>query len=127
MTERVMMENLGRCYQQHRALAQEARRLHLEVANRNSDADLLRLGANCMMLSARHAIESHDDYSTLRSWRECALAEKQIRMATYRALRAGHIGKRRYDELFALATQASRVREDERQRLRRRLLRTNVV
>lgn len=127
MTERIAMENLGRCYQRHRELALAAQRLHRELASRHGDADLLRLGATCMSVAARNAIESHDDYRTLRSWRECALAERQIRMATFRALRAGCIDNRRYDRMFELATQTARVREDERQRLRRRLLLTNVV
>ena len=127
MTEQFELNLVGQCYQRHRALFEEAARLHLRIAATHEDADLLRLGANCMRIAAHHALQSDDLRQTLRHWRECALAERQIRMATFRALRDGVIDNEGYDQLFTLARTAARTREDERQRLRRQLLRMDVV
>jgi hypothetical protein len=127
MTERIDLNFVGQCFQRHRALVDEVMRLHGELAIAYEDADLLRMGANCMRLAAHAALQSHDPRQTLRSWRECALAERQIRLATFRALRAGCIDNRRYDKVFRLAGAAARIREDERQRVRRQLLRLDLV
>jgi hypothetical protein len=127
MTERIEMNLVGQCFRRHGALVEEALRLHREINAVHADADLLQLGASCMRIAAQEALQSHDPRQTLQSWRECALAERQIRLATFRALRDGCIDNRRYDELFALARLASRVREDERQRIRRQLHRMDIV
>jgi hypothetical protein len=127
MTERKELNLVGQCFQRHRALIDAAMLLHRRLATVHPDADLLRLGANCMRIAAHSALQSREVRQTLRDWKECALAERQIRLATYRALRDGAIDAKRYDEVFALARVAARTREDERQRLRRQLLRMDVV
>lgn len=127
MTDRIELNALGSCFQRHRELIDEAGELHRKLAATHADADLLRLGASCMKIASHAALQSSDVRQTLQSWRECALAERQIRLATFRALRDGCIDKRRYDRLFEMATRAARVREDERQRLRRQLLRMDLV
>jgi hypothetical protein len=127
MTEPKDLNYAGQCFQRHRKLAQAALHLYRELMTVHEDADLFRLGATCMRLSAQAALQSNDPRQTLQSWRECALAERQIRMATFRALRAGRISTRRYDEMFQLARKTARVREDERQRIRRQILRMDLV
>jgi hypothetical protein len=127
MTERIEMNLVGQCFQRHRALVDAAMSLYRRLMTVHPDADLLRLGASCMRIAAHNALQSLDVRQTLRDWRECSLAERQIRLATYRALRDGVIDAKRYDEMFALARVAARTREDERQRLRRQLMRMDVV
>ena len=127
MTERMDMNYVAQCFQRHRALTDAALALHRRLAAVHPDADLLRLGANCMRIAAHNALQSLDVRQTLRDWRECALAERQIRLATFRALRDGAIDAQRYDEVFGLARAAARTREDERQRLRRQLLHLDLV
>jgi hypothetical protein len=79
-----------------------------------------------MRIAAQDALASRDACRTLQRWRECSLAERQIRLATYRALRIGCIKTGTYDHMFRLASKAARVREDERQRLRRQLQRLEL-
>jgi hypothetical protein len=127
MTEAKDLNYAGRCFHRHRNLALAALKLHRELALIHADADLFRMGATCMRIAAQNALQTRDLQQVLRSWRECALAERQIRLATFRALRAGCIDNRRYDELFGLARITARVREDERQRIRRQILQMDLV
>jgi hypothetical protein len=87
----------------------------------------MHLGASCMRIAAENALQSHDARQTLRSWRECILADRQIKLATYLALRRGAISNGHYDDIFGLAREASRLREQERQRLRRELSKLVIV
>jgi hypothetical protein len=127
MTEAKDLPYAGRCFHRHRTLAVAALQLHRELATVHADADLFRMGATCMRIAAQNALQTSDPQQMLRSWRECALAERQIRLATFRALRAGCIDNRRYDELFSLARITARTREDERQRIRRKILQMDLV
>jgi hypothetical protein len=127
MTEPKDLPFADRCFHRHRKLALAALQLHRELALIHDDADLFRLGATCMRIASQNALQGRDPQEVLRSWRECALAERQIRLATYRALKAGWIDNRRYDEMFHLARMTTRVREDERQRIRRQILRMGLV
>jgi hypothetical protein len=127
MTERIETHALGPCYRVHRKLADAAALLSRRLAGVHDDADLLQLGASCMRIAADHALQAMEARQALRSWRECALAERQIRLGTFRLLRDGCIDNAVYDDLFRLATQAARIREDERLRARRQLLRLDIV
>ncbi len=127
MTARIELNDSGRCFLRHRELIEATEQLYRKIMTAHVDADLLRMGANCMHIASSAAMGSRDPRQTLQSWRECALAERQIRIATYRALRDGCINKHRYDLMFQVATRAARTREDERQRLRRQLLRMDLV
>lgn len=127
MTERLEVHSLADCFGLHRRLADTATALARRLMTVHEDADLLVLGANCMRMAAHAALQTTDPRQALRSWRECALAERQIRIATYRALRDGCIENPEYDALFGLAAKVARTREDERQRIRRQLQRMDVV
>lgn len=127
MTQRFEVHALSACFGLHRQLADVAASLSRQLQNLHEDADLLRLGASCIRIAAQEALQASDPRQTLRSWRECALAEQQIRIATYRALRDGCIDKHVYDELFRLAAKVARVREDERLRVRRQLHQLDLV
>jgi hypothetical protein len=127
MTERFETRALAACFGLHRQLADAAVSLSRRLQSVHEDADLLRLGASCIHIAAQEALQASDPRQMLRSWRECALAEQQIRIATYRALRDGCIETRVYDDLFRLATKVARIREDERQRVRRQLHRLDLV
>lgn len=125
MTERLEAFRLGDLFGLHRQLADAAIALARRIMH--DDVDLLLLGANCLRMSAQTALQTNDERQQLRSWRECTLAERQIRIATFRALRDGCIGNAEYDDLFRLAARAARGRENERQRLRRQLQRLDLV
>ena len=116
------------CLAAHRRLAQAAhevmRRLPLAAENQS---DLLRLGASCVQIAAEQAFGSRGERDAILRWGECEIGEKQIRKATYHALRNGFIKNRDYDELFRVAAQAQRTRSDETQRLRRRLRQLAVI
>ena len=127
MTARIELNESGRCFLRHRELIEASEELYRKIMTDHVDADLLRMGATCMHIASTSAMRSHDPRQTLQSWRECALAERQIRIATFRALRDGCISKHRYDTMFQTATRAARTREDERQRLRRQLWRMNLA
>ena len=127
MTARIELNDSGRCFLRHRELIDATHELYRKIMTAHVDADLLRMGAACMHIASSAAMGSNDPRQTLQSWRECALAERQIRIATYRALRDGCINKHRYDLVFQTAARAARTREDERQRLRRQLLRMNLA
>ena len=127
MTAQIELSYAGACMLRHRELIEAATELHRKIGHKHADAYLLQMGASCMHLASVAALQSNDLRQTLQSWRECALAERQIRIATYRALRDGYINKYRYDLMFQTARRAALVREDERQRLRRQLLRMNLA
>jgi hypothetical protein len=80
-----------------------------------------------MQIGAQQALQARDPRAAMRSWRECYLGERQIRLLTYRALRDGCIDNKTYDVMFRLASRAARIREDERQRLRRKTLYLNLI
>ncbi|MDB4969140.1 MAG: hypothetical protein JWN44_4829 [Myxococcales bacterium] len=124
MTEALFnVHTAGNCFQAHRKLFEAAAVLARQLSTTFDDADLFQLGGVCMRIAAESALQTSDPKEALRRWQECTLAERQIRIATYRALRAGCIDNELYDGLFRLAKTAARVREDERLRLRWRLLR----
>ncbi len=118
---------LGNCFEAHRKLISAANELARQLANLHPDADLLRLGALCVRIGAERALQAPDPQTRMRSWRECTLGERQIRLVTYRALRDGCIDEPTYDWMFRLASQAARIREDERQRQRRAMQYQNIV
>lgn len=128
MTQRMELNLVGNCFQRHRELLEEALELERRMTG-HADSDLLRMGTTCMRIAAHAALQtsSTDPRQALQSWRDCALAERQIRLATFHMLRDRCIDKGRYDRVFEAARRAARVREDERQRLRRWLLRMDVV
>lgn len=127
MTESFEINALASCFAAHRRLFEAASTLSRRLAGVHDDADLLRLGGSCMRIAAHDALQARDPRQTLRSWRECALAERQVRLATFHALRDGCIEADVYDQIFELARKAARIREDERQRLRRQLLLLAIV
>ncbi len=126
ITQRFEEHALATCFAVHRKLFETAAALSRRLST-TDDGHLLQLGAGCMRIAAHDALASHDPRSTLRSWRECTLAERQIRLATYRALRARLIDNATYDEIFGMAREAARIREHERQRLRRQLLTLAII
>ena len=96
------------------------------LSTATDDGYLMHLGASCMRIAAENALQSHDARQTLRSWRECIAGRSadQARDVSARCAR-GAIGNGHYDDIFALAREASRLREHERQRLRRELRRSS--
>jgi hypothetical protein len=112
---------LGDCFAAQRALCSAAAFLSSKLGRSCGDADLLRLGSTCLSVAARAALAAHSEREALRSWRQCALAERQIRCATAHALATGYISNVTYDEIFGLVTVAARARQGEQLRLRRRL------
>ncbi len=118
---------IGDCFLAHRKLYEAAELLARHLNGRHTDSDLMQLGATCMRIASHDALQTSDPRHAIRSWRECVLAERQIRIATYRALRDGCIGNGEYDRMLALAVTATRIREDERQRLRRKLQYLDLV
>jgi hypothetical protein len=127
MTRRFEEHALATCFAAHRRLFEAAVVLSRQLTGVHPDADLLQLGASCMRIAAHGALQANDPRQTLRSWREAALAERQIRLATFRALRDRCIETAVYDDIFRMATHAARIREDERQRLRRVLHQLSIM
>ena len=121
MTEKFEVSAMAECFAAHRALWQAAAALSRRLTTATDDGYLLHLGASCLRIAAEKALQSHNGWQALRAWRECILAERQIKLATYFALRHGTVDNGTYDDLFALSRTASRLREEERQRLRRDL------
>ncbi len=116
------------CLAAQRALVQGAKQLLMRLPFDAADAgDLLRLGAACVHFAAERAFMTHHEQEAVRSWKECDLGEKQIRRATFRALKAGHIQNADYDQLFHVANEANRIRQRELTRLRRSLRQNAVV
>ena len=125
--EVLLTRPLGDCFKTQQALVHAANELSRRLQNVHPEADLLRLGAMCIRLGAEQALQARDPQQAMRSWRECGLGERQIRVITYHALRDGCIDKKTYDRMFRLASLAARIREDERQRLRRKMQYLNIV
>jgi hypothetical protein len=116
------------CLRAQRALVQAAKQLIQRMPLAAADAtDLLRLGLACVHFAAERAFMTHYEQEAVRAWKECELGERQIRRATFRALRAGDIQNQDYDELFRIANQAKRSRERELTRLRQRLHQLAVI
>jgi hypothetical protein len=127
MTERLEVNAMADCFAAHRMLWQAAAALSRRLTTATDDGYLLHLGASCMRIAAERALQSHDARQALRAWRECILADRQIKMATYFALRSRTVDNGTYDDVFALSRTAARLREDERQRLRRQLNHHSIV
>jgi hypothetical protein len=125
--EVMLTRPLGDCFKAQQALVNAANELARRLQGVHPEADLLRLGAMCIRLGAERALQAREPQVAIRSWRECYLGEKQIRLITYRALRDRCIDIRTYDAMFRLAALAARIREDERQRLRRKMQYLNIV
>jgi hypothetical protein len=116
------------CLAAQRRLAHAAGELMRRLPLRAENAiDLLRLGAACVAMAAEQAFGARTEREAVVGWTQCELGERQIRAATYRALRAGFIRNRDYDAMFNISTQARRARNDELQRLRRRLRLLSVI
>jgi hypothetical protein len=127
MTERIEMHNLGACFAAHRALWEASAALSRKLTTASEDGYLLHLGASCMRIAAESALAARSSNEALRAWRECILAERQIKLAIYLALRRSAVDNGTFDDLFAMSRTASRLREEERQRLRRELNRQVIV
>ena len=108
------------CLARQRSLVRAAqelmRRLPLRAQN---SVDLLRLGVTCLNIAAEQAFGDRDPRQAIRLWTQCEAGEKQIRSATYHALRNGFIKNADYDALFQIASDARKARRRELQRLRR--------
>ena len=116
------------CLAAHRRLANAALVLMQRLPLRGDHlADLLRLGASCIQLASNHAFSTRHEREAIRSWAECDLGERQIRSATYHALRNGFIKTPDYDDVFRAAAEATRARRDEMLRLRRQLRQLAVI
>jgi len=116
------------CFAMHRGLVEEALRVSRGLTHTAAgDSELLRLAAGCVALGARRAIAARDPRDAIAGWNECRLGDRQIRLATYRALRSGLVDIRQYDRVLAAAISATRAREDELLRLRRGLLRAALA
>jgi hypothetical protein len=122
-----LTQPFGSALNAQRALVRAARELAHALAHDFEDADLLRLGATCMQIATDSVVQARDLREVIRSWKECALGERQIRLVTYRALKAGCIDNETYDEMFRLATLAAHIRENERQRVRRKIQNLDIV
>jgi hypothetical protein len=110
------------CFAAHRALIEAAIELSRRVGRRAEDeADLMRLGATCVRIASERALAARSDQEAIGGWRECDPGEKQIRFATYWAMRRGAIDVRDYDALFGAAIRAAHARKDEIDRLRIRV------
>jgi len=127
MTERIEVGQMGECFAAHRMLWESAAALSRRLSTSTDEGHLLHLGASCMRLAAEQALQARSNWDALRSWRDCALADRQIKLAIYYALRRGTVDTGTYDDLFRLSHSVARLREDERQRLRRELNQRAIV
>ncbi|HEY2744677.1 MAG TPA: hypothetical protein VGL86_08640 [Polyangia bacterium] len=127
MTERIELTSMAHCFDAHRMLWQTAASLARRLGSTCDEGQLLHLGASCMRIAAEGALQARNAPEALRSWRECLLAERQIKLATYWALRRGAVDNGTYDDLFALARATACLREEERQRLRRQIQQQTLV
>ena len=127
MTERIEVHNLAACFAAHRALWEAAAALSRRLTTSTDDGYLMHLGASCMRIASENALQARSAPDALRAWRECILAERQIKLATYLSLRRGTVDNGTFDDMYAMARTASRIREEERQRLRRELNRQVIV
>jgi hypothetical protein len=118
---------MGECFAAHRALWEAAAALSRRLSTSTDEGHLLHLGASCMRLAAEQALQARSGWEALRAWRDCTLADRQIKLAIYYALRRKTVDNGTYDDLFRLSRDVARIREDERQRLRRELNRQTIV
>ena len=130
MTERIETHALGECFAAHRALweaaATQSRRL--STARRRRLDLCVSAPAACGIAAEQRAAVARRCARRVRSWRECILADRQIRCATYRALRDGTIDNARLRRhVRAGASRRRACASDERQRLRRELRRLVIV
>jgi len=121
MTERIEVRRTADCFAAHRMLWEAAATLARRLSTTTEEGHLLHLGASCMRLAAEQALQARTERDALRSWRECSLADRQIRIGVYRGLRHNTVDNGTYDDLFRLSKNVGRMREEERQRLRRTL------
>jgi len=115
------------CYQAHQDLIRKAGEILRSISPHDELTDVMRMAASYVDLAAKRALGARDRAVAIRSWRECALGEQQIRSATYWAMRRGHIRTRDYDETFGKAASAARAREAEIDRLKRQLARSFLL
>jgi hypothetical protein len=127
MTEKIEARATGECFAAHRALSEAAGALARKLTTTTDEGHLLHLGASCMRIAAEQALQSRNTWQALRSWRECILADRQIKIAIYLALRRGTVENGTYDDLFRMCRNVSCIREEERQRLRRELNNNAIV
>jgi hypothetical protein len=127
MTERIELHLLGDCFAAHRMLWEAAAALARKLTTASEDGYTVHLGASCMRIAAEAALQARSPNDALRSWRECMLAERQIKLGIYLALRRNAVDNGTFDDLFALSKRATQLREEERQRLRRELNRMVIV
>jgi hypothetical protein len=126
-TERIEVRATAECFQAHRQLWEAAADVARRLKTTTEEGHALHLGASCMRLAAEQAFQARDGVHALRSWRECILADRQIKIGTYFALRNGTLDAASYDLLFGLASQAAKIREEERQRIRRQLINSYIA
>jgi hypothetical protein len=116
------------CLALQRRLVHTARELSRKLPLAAVDVtDLLRLGFTCVHFAGERAFATHNEQEQVLAWKECELGERQIRRATFQALKAGWIQNQDYDQLFQIANHAKRIRDRELSRLRRRLRQLSVV
>ena len=129
MTEKIDLpaRATGECFAAHRMLWEAAAALSRRLSTSTDVGHLLHLGASCMRISCEQALQARNGWQALRNWRECILADRQIKLAIYLGLRSGVVDNATYDDLFHLSGRVARTREDERQRLRRELCRNTIV
>ncbi len=127
MTERIEARQTGDCFAAHRMLWEAAAALSRRLSTSTDEGHLLHLGASCMRLAAEQALQARSNWEALRCWRDCTLADRQIKLAIYYGLRRGTVDTGTYDDLFRLSRDVARIREDERQRLRRELNQRSIV
>jgi hypothetical protein len=128
MTEKIQPARAtGNCFAAHRILWEAAAALARRLSTSTDEGHLLHLGASCMRIASEQALQARTPCQALRSWRECILADRQMKLGIYRGLRRGTVDTGTYDDLFRLASQVALVREDERQRLRRELYQNTIV
>ena len=122
MTERIEVNMTGECFGAHRQVWEAAAALARRLKTTTQEGSALQLGASCMRLASEQALAARNGVEALRSWRECLLADRQIRLGTYYGLKHRTIDVGSYDMLFGLANRATKMREEERQRIRRQLI-----
>ncbi len=112
------------CFSLHLRLCEQTRSvIRLLPISARAEAERLRLAVSCVLVAGERALGARDESEALRSWLECELSERQIRVATYRALRKRAITCADHEAVFAVANRASRARRQLLVRLRRRLRR----
>ena len=126
-TERIEVRATAECFAAHRQLWEAAAEIGRRLKTTTEEGSALQLGASCMRLAAEQALQARDGVHALRSWRECILADRQIKIGTYFGLRNGTLDVASYDMLFGLASRAAKIREEERQRIRRQLLNSYIT